>query len=115
MPNTLAGMMYLPYDLVYWSRLEAVSAAEGGFAHMTNRNAVRAIVPRPLLLIAAGAEPSGFETSVNQALFAAAEAVSPGATTYWVIDDVYHGGGFSTYPEIYTQRLLTFFDDALQP
>lgn len=105
MPTTLSGWLYLPYDVVYWSRLESVSAEDGGFAAMPNREAVRRIAPRPLLLIAAGAEPSAAETNVARYF----EREAPGSTQVWIIPNVYHGGGFNSDPETYVSRVLTFF------
>lgn len=104
LPRSLWGWLYLSYDLVYWSQLEARSAADGGFAAMPMREAVARIAPRPLLLIAAGAEASGFEQSTAELLYeAAAEPKS-----LWIIDDVYHGGGFEAHPEVFTQTILDF-------
>lgn len=105
MPTTFSGFLYLPYDLVYWSRLESVSAENGGFAAMSNREAVQRIAPRPMLLIAAGGEPSAFETNFVQSL----AQVAPDSTQLWVIPNVYHGGGFSHDPDTYLERIINLF------
>lgn len=106
LPTTLSGWLYGLYDLVYWTQLEARSAAHGGFAAMPMTEAIARMAPRPLLLIAAGAEPSQFEVNVNQALYTSAD---PTHTALWIIEDVGHGGGWSAHREAYLQRLTDFF------
>ena len=66
------------------------------------------IAPRPLMLVAGGAAP--FEPDFNRAYqpFLGANA------DLWVIENAGHVGGLSTVPEIYTERLLGFFDAALR-
>lgn len=96
LPTTLSGWLYLSYDIMYWSQLEVRSADAGGFAAMPMRNAVARIAPRPLLLIAAGAESSGFERSTAQGYYEA--ALEP--KTLWIIDDVYHGGVLKRTPKL---------------
>lgn len=109
LPTTLSGWLYGLYDLVYWTQLEARSAAHGGFAAMPMTEAIARMAPRPLLLIAAGAEPSQFEVNVNQALYTSAD---PTHTALWIIEDVGHGGGWSAHREAYLQRLTDFFATA---
>ncbi len=105
LPVTLAGWLYLGYDVMYWTQLEARSAPAGGFAAIPMREAVSRLAGRPLLLIAAGAESSGFERSVAQNLY---EAVAE-PKVLWVIEDVYHGGGFDADPVGFIERIAAFF------
>jgi uncharacterized protein len=113
LPGTFSGLLYATYDLVYWWQLDARSAPQGGFALQSAREAVAKIAPRPLFLIAAGAENSGFEVNTARALYGIYRTKG-GAGELWVIPDVYHGGGFGQYPDVYSARLIAFLDSALR-
>lgn len=109
LPRTVFGWLYFSYDIAYWTHLESISAPYGGFGWTTMRDAAAKIAPRPLLLIAAGAELSRYEANVVQGIYAAAGEPK----TLWVIDDVLHGGGYGKYPQEFERRVVGFYDDAL--
>lgn len=112
LPNTFSGLLYATYDLVYWWQLDVRSAAGGGFALQSAHEAVAKIAPRPLFLIASGAESSGFEVNITRSLYEVYTA-DGGSGEFWVIPDVYHGGGFAQNPDAYSAHLITFLDTAL--
>ncbi|MEZ5186944.1 MAG: alpha/beta fold hydrolase [Candidatus Nanopelagicales bacterium] len=74
---------------------------------LTLREAVAAIAPRPVLLIAAGAVPD------EQYATAHIASGSPATVTTWVVPDAGHIGGLSTQPELWRKTVLGFFDEHL--
>ncbi len=68
------------------------------------------IAPRPLLLIATGAE-NGMEYRITHNFYE--HAADPRAI--WHIPETGHGGGPKARPEEYSARLVSFFDAALLP
>ena len=72
-------------------------------------DAVAAMAPRPLLLIAAGEVPD--EPAVAERLRAAA----PERVEVWVVPGAGHTGGLATAPEEWRARVLAFLDAALAP
>jgi pimeloyl-ACP methyl ester carboxylesterase len=107
---TLSGLLYIPYDVVYWLRLESLS--EGRFAAMSNHQAVGLIAPRPMFFIAAGAEPSGFEEKTVRSFYDVAKNISPDTVQFWLIEDVFHGGGLANHTNEYLRHVLSFFESA---
>lgn len=68
------------------------------------------IAPRPLLLIATGAE-SDIEYRITHYFYE--HAADP--KTLWQIPETGHGGGPDARPKEYKERLVSFFDAALLP
>jgi fermentation-respiration switch protein FrsA (DUF1100 family) len=66
------------------------------------------IAPRPVFLIYAGHGQGGEELSVDY-YEAAGEP-----KTLWEIPEASHTGGIEARPEEYEQRVIAFFDEALQ-
>jgi dienelactone hydrolase len=71
--------------------------------------AVAAMAPRPLLLIAAGEVPD------EQAVAARLRAAAPERVEVWVVPGAGHTGGLATAPEEWSARVLAFLDAALAP
>jgi dienelactone hydrolase len=69
--------------------------------------AVAAMAPRPLLLIAAGEVPD------EQAVAARLQAAAPERVEVWVVPGAGHTGGLATAPEEWPARVLAFLDAAL--
>jgi uncharacterized protein len=109
-PNSLLSWLFMGYDLAYWTRLESLSAPHGGMGAVSMHDAVAQIAPRPMLLIAAGAEASQYEVRVAENL-----AQDQAHVEVWTIDDVRHGGGYAAHPDEFMQRVITFLDAALLP
>jgi uncharacterized protein len=112
-PGNVGGVLYAAYDVMYWWQLDVRSTETGGFALRSAHEAVEKLASRPLFLIAAGAEPSGFEANTVQSLYDR-YAAAGGLGEMWIIDEVYHGGGFDHAPEIYSARVIAFFDRTLR-
>jgi pimeloyl-ACP methyl ester carboxylesterase len=66
------------------------------------------ISPRPLLLISTGG-PGDFEHRRVASYYRAAEQPK----TLLEIPEAAHGGGFAARPEVYTETLIQFYEDAL--
>jgi pimeloyl-ACP methyl ester carboxylesterase len=71
------------------------------------REAVVAMAPRPLLLIAAGEVPD--EPAVAERL----QAAGPERVEVWVVPGAGHTGGLATAPEEWRARVLAFLDATL--
>lgn len=67
---------------------------------------VTEITPRPILFISTGQDDEQF---MNRRLY---QLAGPTAQL-WELPDTPHGGGLSTHPEEYAQRMLSFFDTSL--
>ena len=73
------------------------------------QEAVAAMAPRPLLLIAAGEIPD------EQAVAARLQATAPERVEVWIVPAAGHTGGLVTAPEEWSARVLAFLDAAMAP
>lgn len=107
-PNGLGEWLYLPYDLTFYTALEARS---GGFARMSTSEAIAKLSPRPVLLVTMEGQRLDQQTEyrLNQRFFAAAGEPK----TLWPISGAAHGTGYFLDPEEYEARMFAFFDAAL--
>lgn len=106
--QSLLDFWFLPYDVASVATMRYLSG-EADRRSLTSD--IRAVAPRPILLIAAGgrdAMPSP-EQLLNQRFFDA--ALMPKAL--WVISGIGHTGGWAASPAAYEERVITFFDSVL--
>lgn len=73
------------------------------------REAVTAMAPRPLLLIAAAEVPD------EQAVATRLQAIAPERVEVWIVPGAGHTGGLATAPEEWRARVVAFLDTALAP
>ncbi|MCC6804270.1 MAG: alpha/beta hydrolase, partial [Anaerolineae bacterium] len=79
-----------------------------GVEFVPNRVLIPQIAPRPLMLVAAGADP--YEADFNRGY----EPFLGENAELWVIENAGHVGGLWAAPEAYTTRMIDFFDAALR-
>lgn len=101
-PNSFGGWLFVPFDMLFFPIL---SLRTGEPSPMPVTDAVRAIAPRPILLIAA----AGDEARTVQGFYSAASEPKD----FWEIPGIGHGGGIEAYPEEYTKKLVNFYEDSL--
>lgn len=101
-PNSIGGWLYFPFDVLFFPIL---SLRTGQPNPMPVVEAVRAIAPRPILLIAA----AGDEARTVQHFYTAASDPK----IFWEIPGIGHGGGIEAFPAEYTEKLVNFYEDSL--
>lgn len=79
-----------------------------GAGFVPNKTLIPQIAPRPLTLVAAGADP--YEADFNRGF----EPYLGENGELWVIENAGHVGGLWTIPDVYTTRMIGFFDAALR-
>ena len=89
--------------LTYWLADLMTSAGPPISLH----DAVLAMAPRPVLLIAAGEVPD--EGLAARHL----QAAAPGSVEVWEVPGAAHTGGLATAPEEWAARVLAFLDGVL--
>jgi pimeloyl-ACP methyl ester carboxylesterase len=70
---------------------------------------VALIPPRPVLAVVAEDNFAGNEMLAAEQY----QAIAGESLSIWVVEGTLHGGGWDVHPEEYRQRLLSFFDQAL--
>lgn len=97
-------------SLPFWATETAATAIFSNQLPPPNlRDCVARISPRPVFLIYSGHPVGGEE--LNADFYDAAGQPK----TIWKIPEASHTGGLDARPEEYEQRVVGFFDDALQP
>lgn len=76
---------------------------------MTIRDAIRAAVPRPVLIIVGGATA---DETVAARWF---QAASPATVQLWVVPHAGHTQGLATVPRAWEARVIRFLNAALKP
>jgi alpha-beta hydrolase superfamily lysophospholipase len=91
-----------------WPAFRAVDNSGMDRAEMAPRKVIRAIAPRPLLLIGGAVDPVVSPAMIGELYAAAGEPKS-----LWLVPQARHGGYFQAAAPDYRARLLTFFTAGL--
>ncbi len=94
----ILGLNFVTIKLTEW--MTGMNAPTGVL------ESVRKITPRPILIISTG---KGKERQWGGRIFKAAQE----SKDIWEIPEALHGEGFKLYPEKYSQKLVSFFDESL--
>jgi hypothetical protein len=108
-----ADSSWLPHDVVgmvkrgqAWMTYSVAGMLTDAARPPSLRASVRALAPRPLLLIEGKQED---EIAAGRALRAAA----PGNVDLWALPDTAHTKGLKTHPQEWERRVVGFLDAAL--
>ena len=102
-PRTLYDWSVKPMTSLF---IQVIEWRSGTTAPMPLTRAVTKIAPRPLFLIS-----TGQDTELWQAEYYYDLAHEP--KTHWNIPEATHCGGLAARPQEYTERVVSFFDNAL--
>ena len=91
-------------DWLLYNTADVLTSAE---PPLSLRDAVAAVAPRPVLLIAAG----GVAEEGHASRFI--QAASPDTVDIWVVPQTGHTAALDTHPEEWEARVASFLDDAL--
>jgi pimeloyl-ACP methyl ester carboxylesterase len=101
--SSLAGWLRNPIRQLSYALLVFMSGEQ---AAVGLTEAIQTISPRPVLLISAG---QGHERSWLRRL----ARVAPEAVELWELPEAGHGGGLLAYPQLYGQKVASFFEASL--
>jgi hypothetical protein len=94
-------------ERIDWLLYAAADLLTDAGAPITLHDAVAAMAPRPVLLIAAG------EVATEGSAGRYIQEASPGTVELWVVGGAGHTGGLETDPDGWRARVMSFLDRAL--
>lgn len=101
-PQSLSDWIYYPVDFLFWP----VLGLRTGVTPSPMTEMIAKIAPRPIYVVGT----SGFEGRTVEKIYAAAGEPK----TLWMIPETIHGGGINVRRDEYIERLVNFFDLALE-
>ncbi len=100
-PHRLEGLTERAVDVISFATARLLTRAP---TPLPQREAVAAVAPRPLLLIAGEGEVSAAR---------ALQAVAPSTVSLWELPDTPHTAGLAQHRDAWTARVTAFFDSSL--